>query len=107
MTELVQDIRIKIVDILTKLGLNSWEAVIIIMMILTVDVFLLHKRNQAKKEFLRKQEEGKNDDDERYVKYYKKKQYIYTLRGIMWAVVILSFILYHNSNIFAGLAIAL
>lgn len=97
----------KIIELMTKLGINSREAVILIIIILSIDGFLLHKKNKAKQQFILKQEEGKHDEDERYVTYYKQKQYIQTLRGVMWAIVILSFILYHKPNIFAGLAIAL
>jgi len=107
MLEIVNNIREKIIIMLTRLGLNSEEAVTIIVIILIIDVILLHKWNQAKKEFLMNQEESKNEDNERYVQYYKKKQYIYTIRWIMRVVVILWFVLYHNPNVFAWLAIAL
>lgn len=43
MLEIVNNIREKIIIILTRLGLNSEEAVTIIVIILIIDVILLHK----------------------------------------------------------------
>lgn len=103
---LAQDIWFRISHLLDKLGLNSWEALFVIIIILAIDLVLLYRKKESKQRFLLKQEDGANEDSQRYVKYYKEKQYIQTLRGILRVIVMFSFILYHKPNIFAGLAIA-
>lgn len=107
MVEFFTTLRDSIVDLLHKGWLDSREIVIGITIILVFDVFLLTRMNTAKRKYINSQhDEWSGEDNKRYVEYYKKKQYIQTIRWIMWVIIVMSFILYHNPNIFAGLAIA-
>ena len=108
MLDVLHNIWTAILNLFHKRGLDSREVVTIMITILVIDLILLSRMNIAKRKYINsQQDEGIGEDNKRYVEYYKKKQYIQTLRGIMRAVIVLSFILYHNPNIFAGLAIAI
>lgn len=85
----------------------SWVFVGSIIIVLVIDMILLSRLSSAQKEYRLHVDEGAWEDNKWYVSYYKKKQYIQTMRGVMWAVFVLFFIIRHNPNIFAGMAIAL
>lgn len=107
LTILLWKIRNSIVDILHKRWLDSREVVILVIAILVIDLLLLSRLHYAKHQYLENQEYGTWEDNKRYVSYYKKKQYINTIRWLMRTLLFISFILYNNPNIFAGLAIAI
>ncbi len=75
---------------------------------LVMDIVLLSRLSKAQKTYhFHAEDSGTGEDNKRYVSYYKKKQRINTLRGILWFGVIMFFVIRHNPNIFAGLAIAI
>lgn len=47
------------------------------------------------------------NDDKRYMLYYRKRHYIQTMRAVLRVWLIAFFVVNHNPNIFAGMAIAL
>lgn len=105
--EIMSIVRNTFVEIMTKLGIDSWYVVVMAIILLTLDIILMARMNKARNIYMVNEENSDTEDSHRYVDYYKRKQYIQTIRWIIRAVAILSFIIYHNPNIFAGLAIAI